>query len=61
MWADRPQLISYEISTPSKWVSSVARLRRFKQIVHIVPDEKCKKLKFIFYNEQTLLSVEEFD
>ena len=51
VWADRPQLISYEISTPSKWVSSIARLRRFQQILQIVPDEKGQNLHFIFYNE----------
>ena len=51
VWADRPTLISYEISSPGKWASSVIRLKPHKQIVHVVPDEKGCKIEYVFYNE----------
>ena len=58
VWADRPRLIAYEVSRPGKWVSSINRLKRFQQIVQIVPfdiSHKSKaKIEFIFYSEKTL-------
>ena len=29
VWADRPHLIAYEVSLPTKWRSTVNRLKRF--------------------------------
>ena len=39
VWQDRPQLVSYEICPPGRWLPSVHHLTRFKQIVQVTPDE----------------------
>ena len=62
VWQDRPQLVSYEVSPPGKWRSSVHLLRRFRQILQVAPDENQgreeAKAQFIFYSSSTLYEMQ---